>query len=96
MIAWNLKVRRLEVYCVPRKKIKSLEGQTSFEIAEAGRVLWGIPVWPYINENHVNCGTLPDLIITDQIVIGIKDPKLQIGLLEDVDLSTCKVYVSVH
>jgi len=39
---------------------------------------------------------LPDLIITDQIVIGIKDPKLQIGLLEDADLSTCKVYVSLH
>lgn len=46
MIAWILKVWRLKLYCVPIKKKKSLEAQTSFEIAEAGKVLWGIPVWP--------------------------------------------------
>lgn len=95
MIAWNLNVRRLEVYYVPRNEWKLWKVRLHLELQKQGELSEEF-LSDLINENHVHCGTLPALIITDEIVIGIKDPKLQIGLLEDVGLSTCKVYVSLH
>lgn len=35
MIALTPKVRCLKIYCMPKKKKKSVEDKTSFEIAEA-------------------------------------------------------------